>query len=78
MLEQEFQYYKDHQDKLVGEYRDKFIVIKDQMVIGAYDSELEAYEVTKQTHALGTFLIQHCLPGIESYTQTFHSRVVFQ
>lgn len=77
MLEKEFKYYLDNQDELVKKYNDKFIVIKEQTVIGAYDTEMEAYDEMLKVHKLGTFLIQHCLPGEESHTSTFHSRVVF-
>jgi hypothetical protein len=75
MLEKEFQYYKDHQKELVDKFEGKFVVIKGEQVIGSYDSEIEAYEETKKTEELGTFLIQQALPGVENYTQTFHSRV---
>ena len=74
-LEKEFKYYLAHQDELVKKYDGKFIVIKDNSVIGVFDSELEAIEKTAQEHELGTFLVQKCEPGSESYTQTFHSRV---
>jgi len=78
MLEQEFQYYKDHQEELVSQYNGKFIVILGEEVKGSFDSEIKAYEWAKEKFDLGTFLLQQCLPGTESYTQTFHSRVVFQ
>jgi len=74
-LEQEFKYYLAHQEELVKEYAGKFIVIKDEDVIGSYDNELEAVQKTAKKHELGTFLVQKCEPGEESYTQTFHSRV---
>lgn len=77
MLEKEFQYFIDHQDELVAAHRGKFIVIKDERVIGVYNTEIEAYTNTQKEHDLGTFLIQACLPGKDSFTQTFHSRVVF-
>ncbi len=77
MLDTEFQYFKDHQDELVAKYNGKFIAIVGTKVIGAFDTELEAYLTMKKDHEVGTFLIQHCLPGTLSYTQTFHSRVVF-
>ena len=77
MLESEFQYYKDHQADLVAKYDGKFLVILNEEVKGAFDSEIEAYEWAKAEFELGTFLIQHCLPGTDSYTQTFHSRVAF-
>ena len=76
-LEKEFNYYLEHQDELVKQYNGKFIVIKDCSVIGAYDSEMEAVTKTTEEHKLGTFLVQKCEPGIESYTQTYHSRVAF-
>lgn len=76
-LEKEFKYYVDHQDELVKKYNGKYIVIKDLKVIGSYDSEIEAIESTSKDHELGTFLVQKCEPGSESYTQTYHSRVAF-
>jgi hypothetical protein len=76
-LEREFEYYLKHQDDLVKKFKGKFIVIKDQKVIGVFDDELEAVEKTAKEHELGTFLVQKCEPGTESYTQTFHSRVAF-
>jgi len=76
-LEKEFKYYLDHQDELIKKYNGKFVVIKDCKVIGSYDSALEAVEETSKHYELGTFLVQKCEPGSESYTQTYHSRVSF-
>lgn len=76
-LEKAFRYYLDRQTELVKEYNGKFIVIKDDKVIGAYDSDVEAVLETSKKHALGTFLVQKCEPGAESYTQTYHSRAAF-
>ena len=77
-LEKEFKYYIKHQDELVKQYNGKFIVIKNRKVIGVYDSQSEAIEKTMEEHELGTFLVQKCEPGDESYTQTYHSRVAFR
>ena len=74
-LTKEFEYYTANQKELVEKYEGKFVVIKDEKVIGAYDSEIEAYEETQKEHELGTFLIQRVEPGAENYTQTFYSRV---
>lgn len=76
-LKREFQYYLEHQSELVKQYNGKFIVIKDNKVISAYDSELEAVTETSQQHELGTFLVQKCEEGTSSYTQTYHSRAIF-
>lgn len=76
-LKKEFEYYLSHQDELVKQYDGKYIAIRDCNVIGAFDSELEAVEKTAEKYELGTFLVQKCERGSESYTQTYHSRVVF-
>ena len=76
-LKKEFEHYLAHQEELVRKYKGKFIVIKDCEVIGAYDSRLEAVEKTSEEYELGTFLVQECEPGSESYTQSYHSRVSF-
>ena len=76
-LQKEFEYYLAHQDDLVSKHMGKYIVIKDSKVLGAYDSEIEAIRQTSKEHELGTFLVQKCEPGNQSYTQTFHSRVAF-
>jgi len=76
-LKKEFEYYLEHQEELVKKYNGKFIVIKGGKVIGEYDSPLEAVEKASEKYELGTFLVQKCEPGSESYTQAYHSRVSF-
>lgn len=77
MLKKEFKFYRDHQKDLLKKHRGKYIVIKGQEIIGVYTSFAEALEKTSKTHEPGTFLVQFCSPGKESYTQEFRSRVVF-
>jgi len=77
MLEKEFKYFKAHQEELVKKFEGRFLVIKDESIVGDYSTEAEAYNEAKRKFELGTFLIQHCLPGKDAYTQTFHSRVAF-
>ncbi|MFA6482966.1 MAG: hypothetical protein WCW62_10335 [Bacteroidales bacterium] len=77
MLEKELKYYIDHQDDLVAKYNGKFLVIKDQSVVDVCDSLEDAYFQSIKKYKPGTFLIQECSPGEESYTQTFHSRAIF-
>ena len=77
-LKKEFDYYVAHQAELVTDHNGKFVVIKDQSVIGTYDDQIQAVtETQKKGHALGTFLVQFVSPGDSAYKQTFHSRVVF-
>lgn len=78
MLEKEFQYFIDNQKELVKKYPGKFIVIKEHDVLGAYNTQLEAYREGQKLTPIGTFLIQECNEGgAEAYTQTFHSRAIF-
>ena len=77
MLEKELEYYIQHQDELVQQYDGKILVIKNQEVIGIYDTEIDAIDETSKKHEVGTFLVHRCGPGEENYTMTFHSRVVF-
>jgi len=76
-LKKEFESYLANQDEMVRQYNGKFIVLKDEKVLGAYDDELTAITETQKTHQLGTFLVQQVSPGTNAYSQTFHSRVVF-
>lgn len=77
LLTKEFQYYLDHQTDLVKKYNGMFVVIKNCQIVGSYKTESEAIEDSMKTMELGTFLVQKCEPGKKSYTQTYHSRVVF-
>lgn len=74
-LQEDFEYYLKNQEDLVKKYEGKYLVIKDKKVIDAYDTELAAYESATKQFKAGTFLIQPCMPGEESHTQTFYSRV---
>jgi len=74
-LKKEFKYYIYHQNELINKYRGKFIVIKGCAVIGAYDSDLEAIEETSRKEESGTFLVQECEAGKDSYTPMYNSRV---
>lgn len=76
-LKKEFEYYLANQDELVRQHNGKFVVVKDQKVLGAYDTQVAAITETQKAHELGTFLVQKVEPGTSAYTQTFHSRVAF-
>jgi len=76
-MAKEFEYYIKNQQELVKQYKGKFIVIKEQSVVGVYDTEIEAYNKSVEEFELGTFLIHEVQPGEENYTQTFRTRVVF-
>lgn len=59
MYDKNYEYFKSHLENLLKDYNEKYIVIKDERVIGAYGSFDEAYEETIKTERLGSFIIQH-------------------
>ena len=77
-LKKQFEYFLSHRQELVEKYNGKVIVISGEKVEGAFDSEIQALVEAQKSHAMGEFLLQRVTPGDESFTQTFHSRVVFQ
>ena len=72
-LKRELDYFIKNQEKLVKKYEGKFLVLKDQKIIGIYATVGEAYWGAQKEHPLGTFAIQHCIPGPEAYTRVVHS-----
>lgn len=72
-----FKYYLDNQIELVSKYDGKFLVIKDNSVVGVFDTQEEAYVDSVSKYELGTFLIQKCTAGEDEYTQHYYSRVAF-
>lgn len=76
-LEKEFTYYTTHQKELVKKYEGKYLVIKNEQVIGVHGTREEAIQEAMKDHKLGTFLVQYVQEGERSTSQTFHSRVVF-
>jgi uncharacterized protein (DUF1330 family) len=76
-LENEFNYFLEHQKELFEKYGGKYMVIKNETVIGVFDDLLVAITETSKKEKRGTFLVQKCEAGKAAYTQTFHSRVEF-
>jgi hypothetical protein len=78
MLKKEFEYYLKNQDDLVKKHYGRYIILKDETVYGDFSSEVEAilYGKNQLGFEMGTFLVQHCMPGKENYTHFFHSRVL--
>ena len=77
MLQELFEYYLKNQNNIVKKYNGKHIVIKDNAVVGAFNTEAEAYFDSLDKYEQGTFIIQKCSPGEKDYTQSFRSRVAF-
>lgn len=76
-LKRDFDWFLDHRARLVSEHRGKHIVIRNQKVIGAYESDEQAVREAMKLFPIGTFLVQECSDDEQSYSRTFHSRVAF-
>lgn len=77
MLEKEYEFFSNNIPELYKKYGHKFLVIKGEKIIGAYDNENIALTTTLQTEQLGTFLIQECLKKPEDATCHFQGNVSF-
>jgi hypothetical protein len=75
-LQKQFAYYLAHQAELVASYKDRWVVLAGDTVAGDFGSEIEAYEYATTHIEPGHFVIQLVEPGQETYSQTFHSRVM--
>lgn len=72
-----YQFFLDNQQRLIQEHLNRHIVIVDEMVVGSFDDEKEAYQHSVDTYGIGNFIIQLCSPNESDYSMTFHSRVSF-
>jgi len=57
MLEKEYDFYKKNEKEFLKKYPNKYIVIKNNSVLGVYDSIKEAMTQTLKENELGTFLV---------------------
>ena len=73
MFKDELTFFIANQDKLVAEHQGKVLAIKGDKILGVYDTPLQAYLETRREHALGTFMIQACVPGPQAYSVTIGS-----
>jgi len=76
MLEKEFEYYINNKDKFFDSYLGKFLVIKDESVLGVYQTQEEAItETLKANHKLGTFLVH--LVSKDEPQSMYRSRTIY-
>ena len=64
----DFSWYKKNIKSLHEKYGDKYIAIKDEKVLGSFDSYAEGVKVTSQSLPIGSFIIQRCGADESAYT----------
>lgn len=72
-----FKYFESNRASLVQKYSNKFVVINNGQVVGAYKTEKDAYDDASKIFKLGSFLIQQCVPEIDERVAVFHTRAIF-
>ena len=72
-LRKEFRHYLAHQDEFVARYDGRVIALKDGVVLGDFDSAGAAMLALRDTHSLGTYLIQKVSPGDRDTTVSIYS-----
>lgn len=78
MLEKEFNFFKNNRKSLIKKYKNRYVVIVGENVVGDYSTEEEAYFDSVAKYELGTFLIQLCSEDDSSMIETFHSQVIYR
>lgn len=68
MQEKDFSWYKDNLPSLHEQYGNKYVAIKNQHVLGSYDSYADGVVETSKTEPVGTFIIQQCGSDESAYT----------
>lgn len=77
MLEKEYEFFSKNMADLYKQYGHKFLVIKDNQIIGAYDNEDVALKTTLKKEKLGTFLVQECVESPKASAHHFQGNVSF-
>jgi len=76
MLRKDFEWYLENQDTLVNLYNGQYLVISGGKVLFASHDKDTAYNKGNEIAGLGKYILQHCTPGDEAYSVTFHTHRV--
>lgn len=76
MLEREHEYFENHKDELLDQYRGQYLVIVDETVQGAFKEQADAYDYAFDNFERGKFLVRLCVP--DSDAMTYHSRIIME
>lgn len=69
----DFKWFKENHIDLFTKYGDVFLAIKNQQVIGTYQSYAEGVKKTSQKEELGSFIVQHCTQDGSGHTNYIYS-----
>lgn len=66
LQDSDYKWFVSHLAKLFNKYGDVFLAIKNQTVLGTYDTYGAAVKATEKKEQLGTFIVQQCAPDLDS------------
>jgi hypothetical protein len=76
-VDKNYEYFMEHLKELYAQYKDKFVVLKDRAVVGAYEDLATAYREASEKYGQGNFSIQECKSDRpEGYVEVFNSACV--
>ena len=64
----DFDFFVSNYKKFFEEYGHKFLAIKNNAILGAYDSVQDAISDLSPKYEIGTYIIQECTNDDSSYT----------
>jgi len=72
----DFNYFLENMKDFYRSYGQKFVVVKNQGILGVYENFDKALESTLKTEKMGTFLIQECFDSKDKMVCHFQGNVI--
>lgn len=72
----DFDFFITNYQELFKQYGHKFLAIKNEKVIGAYDSVPDAISKLSPTYEIGTYIIQECTGDDSAYRTTIMRLII--
>lgn len=72
----DFDFFISNYDTFYQQYGHNFLAIKNQKLLGAYDSVQEAIDTLSVTNDMGTYIIQECICDESAYKATIMRLII--
>lgn len=63
--QRDYKYFVKNNDVWYNAYGEKYLAIKDETLLGVFDSITELLNAMNPTHPIGSYIIQQCTSGKE-------------
>lgn len=67
MQDLDYKWFEENCKELYKQYKDSYLAIKDEKVLGSYPTYAEAVHQTEQKYDIGTFIVQKCTENVDAY-----------